>query len=127
MMNLEYKTGRDFLLSDIRFDSSLTGCEDVTSTKPALELMKIRNPSTAFTNDAKRGAFDHLDETEYKALLDMVACICRLWKYPDEELPDGKSTRPELNPLMLLANAIELISIQHAALRKAGVDLYPRP
>ena len=47
MMNLEYKTGRDFLLSDIRFDSSLTGCEDVTSTKQALELMKIRNPCKA--------------------------------------------------------------------------------
>ena len=48
MMNLEYKTGRDFLLSDIRFDSSLTGCEDVTSTKTGARTDENQKPVNRF-------------------------------------------------------------------------------
>ena len=132
MMNLKYDIGEGGTLHDVRFCSSLTGCEYVTSTKEALGLLKITNPARDFTEAAKAGEFDTMSDEEYKAILDTIACVSYLWRYPEdwrypeEKTPDGKSAQPELNPLMLLANAIMLIASLRTELRNANLcDLEP--
>lgn len=42
-------------LTNVRFDG-LTGCEEVTSVKQALNLMKIRNPAVTFSEAVHNGA-----------------------------------------------------------------------
>lgn len=57
---------------------------------------------------------------EYRDILDNIACVSYLWRYPDEDVPEGKSTQPKMNPLMLLTNAIARLSIQRTALKPGG-------
>ena len=110
MMNLKYDNGEGGRISGVRFCSSLTGCEYVTSTKQALELLKIQNPAIGFTEAAKAGEFDSMTDEAYQDILDTIERVSYLWRYPDEDTSDGKNLKAEMNPLMLLANAIELIS-----------------
>ena len=50
--------------------------------------------------------------------LDTVGCIRNLWHYPDDS-----TLISEMNVLTLLANAIELISRQDAALRRMDAEI----
>ena len=94
----------------------LTGREYVSSTKDALNVMKIRNPALKFSDDAKAGCFNEMTDAEYKRMLEMVKCLKSLWSYPDASEDDGNAV--EMSVLMLLANAIRLISRQNAKLRE---------
>lgn len=107
-MELKYDVTDDGKIVHARFDG-LTGLEGVSSLKQALELLQIDNPAVIFTRAAKSGLYDHVPDKEYYRLLDVVDTISVLWRCEGDQ-PEGKSTRPSLNPLMLLANAIELIS-----------------
>lgn len=111
-MKLKYDFDDDSSLKGVAFDG-LTGCEYVISTKDALNVMKIHNPAMDFSQDAKGGLYDEVSDEEYEQMLYTVKCVKELWRYPGDS-----GVREEMNILMLLANAIELISRQDVQLRK---------
>lgn len=113
-MELHYKFNKDYSMENVVFDG-LNGREYITSTKDALNLMKIKNPALAFCEEAKAGLYDSISDEEYQQALDTIQCVKSLWRYPGEA--EGTS-RTEMNILMLLANAIELVSRQNAELRQ---------
>lgn len=115
-MELKYDVTDDGKIVHARFNG-LDGCEHVTSVKQALELLQVENPAIIFTREAKSGLYDHISDAEYYKLLDIVDTISILWRYEGDQ-SEGKSTQPSLNPLTLLANAIELIGQLHAQLRQ---------
>lgn len=114
-MELTFTFDKDYVMENIVFDG-LNGREYVTSTKDALNVMKLKNPAVDFTRDVKRGVYDSLSDEEYERALGAIECVSRLWRYPDE--PEDRSTEYEMNVLALLANAIRLISRQNALLRR---------
>lgn len=114
-MKMTYYFDEDACLKDVEFDG-LTGREYVTSTKDALNVMKIKNPAIDFSDDVKRGVYDDVSDEEYKEMLETVKCMKDLWHYPGDPKDRIQS---EMNVLMLLANAIELISRQSVQLRSA--------
>ena len=114
-MELPYRFTDDSSLADVVF-MGLTGREYVTSTKDALNVMKIKNPAVDFQECLKAGDFNDVPDEEYKQMLDTIKCIKDLWRYPDE--PADSQTQYDMNILALLANAIELISRQNVELRK---------
>lgn len=114
-MELKYRFNADYAMEDVVFEG-LTGREYVTSTKDALNVMKIRNPAVDFSEEAKEGFYDHLSDEEYQEALDTINCIQQLWCYPEER--GAHTGKYEMNILMLLANAIELISRQDVQLRR---------
>ena len=114
-MEVTYRFSDDFSVEDVVFEG-LSGLEYVTSTKDALNVMKLRNPAVDFSRNAKEGVYDELSDDEYQQALDTIKCISDLWRYPGESGED--SAKYEMNVLSLLANAIELISRQDVELRR---------
>lgn len=114
-MDMIYDFSGDSSLEGVRFNG-LTGQEYVKSTKEALNVMKIKNPAILFKEDAKAGAFNEVSDEKYEQMLYTIKTISTLWHYPGE--PDGNSMANEMNILMLLANAIELISRQDVEIRR---------
>ena len=114
-MEVTYRFSDDFSMEDVVFEG-LSGLEYVTSTKDALNVMKLRNPAVDFSRNAKEGVYDELSDDEYQQALDTIKCISDLWRYPGESGED--SAKYEMNVLSLLANAIELISRQDVELRR---------
>lgn len=125
-MQLKFKFGPDGL-NGVWFDG-LDGQERVTSVSQVLTKLRVRNPAVVFTEDAKAGLFDKVSDKEYNAMLHSVECIAMLWRYKGDR-PTDKSTRPEMNVLTLLANAVELISRQNIELEKLRdtPDFAPEP
>lgn len=116
-MELKYDVTDDGKIINAHFDG-LAGLESVSSLKQALELLQVDNPAIIFTRAVKSGLYDHIPDKEYYKLLDIVDTISVLWRYEGDQ-PEGKSTQPSLNPLILLANAITMIGQLHAQLRQA--------
>ncbi len=114
-MELSYEVAGDGSLTNIRFDG-LDGRECVSSVKEALGVLKITNPAVTFTAHCKTGLYDNISDAEYDRLLKTIEYVSLLWQYGDN--PDGGSTEYAMNPLMLLANAIEMISSQAAKLHQ---------
>lgn len=114
-MELSYEMREDGSVVNTCFEG-LNGCERVTSVKQALTMLKVKNPAIRFAEDAKAGRYDSVSDEEYERILSTVECISLLWRYDGDE-PADKSTRQEMNVLMLLANAIETISRQNVRLR----------
>ncbi len=92
---------------NVRFDG-LDGSESVTSVKDALALLKIRNPAINFAEAARSGTYDKVSDAEYHRMLETIEFLQKLWRYKDE--PEDAPTKYEMNPLMLLANALETLS-----------------
>lgn len=111
-MKLNYTLGKDYSMENVEFEG-LNGREYVTSTKDALNVMKIDNPAIEFGNKSRNGDFDDMSDEEYYEMLDTVKCITALWLYPGE-----REDNPSMNILSLLANAITLLSQQAVELRK---------
>ncbi len=85
----------------------LDGTEPVTSVKDALSRMKIRNIGTTFAENVQASKYDDLSDEEYGRMLEHVKFLSTLWRYPDA--PKGAPQEYEMNALMLLANALELL------------------
>ena len=115
-MELKYDVNSGGIIVNAHFDG-LTGCERVSSLKQALELLQVENPAVIFTQDAKNGVYDHISDKEYYRMLSAVEAISLLWRYEGDQ-PKDKSTQPSLNVLMLLANAVELISRMYLLIRQ---------
>lgn len=115
-MELRYGFNDDYSMTGVAFDG-LCGCEYVTSTKAALNVLQVKNPALVLREDVKKGVFDDVPDEEFNQILATINCIKNLWRYPDES-----TLRPEMNVLALLANAIELISRQDAALRRMDAE-----
>lgn len=113
-MKMMYCFNDDTSLDQVMFDG-LTGREYVTSTKDALNVMKIKNPAMDFCADAKAGVYDDVSDEAYQQMLQTIKCVKNLWHCPGD--PED-SAKPEMSVLMLLANAIELVSRQEVELRK---------
>lgn len=92
----------------------LNGCETVRDMKNALELLKIDNPKRTFQERVRAGEFDDTPEDEYRQIVDAVEFVATLWRYPDVQM--GELAQPEMNVLMLLANAIEMCSKLNATI-----------
>ncbi len=114
-MELSYEVAEDGSLTNIRF-AGLDGRECVSSVKGALGLLKITNPAVTFTARCKAGLYDNISDAEYDRLRKTIESVSLLWQYGDN--PDGGLTEYAMNPLMLLANAIELISRQAVELHQ---------
>ena len=94
-------------ITNVRFDG-LDGSEEVTSVKEALGMLKIRNPVITFAEAASDGTYDNTADTEYTKMLETVKYISTFWRYPGE--PKESLLEYEMNPLMVLASAIEALS-----------------
>lgn len=92
----------------------LDGRESVGNLKNALEQLKIDNPMRSFHDRLKAGEFDNIPDDEYLQIADAVKFVSSLWRYPDAQI--GELAQPEMNVLMLLANAIESASKQNATI-----------
>ncbi len=114
-VKIKYRFNNEYSVEDVIFDG-LNGREYVTSTKDALNVMKIENPAVDFTEDVKAGHYDDLTDEEYQQALDMIKCISKLWRCPGE--PEETASRYDMNILSLLANAIEMIGRQDVQLRR---------
>lgn len=115
-MELKYDVNSDGIIINAQLEG-LTGCEHVMSLKQALELLQVKNPAVIFMKDVKDGVYDHFPDAEYNRMLTAVEAISLLWRCEGDQ-PEGKSTRPSLNVLMLLANAVELISRMYLLIRQ---------
>ncbi len=107
-MELLYDFDQSQGLANVEFHG-LDGTESVTSVKDALRLLKIKNPAVKFASAVKHGAYNDVPDAEYKRMLDTITFISDLWRYPDT--PPEAKTEYEINALMLLANAIEALSM----------------
>lgn len=114
-MEATFTFTQDYAVENMVFEG-LTGREYVTSTKEALNMMKVKNPVVNFRDQAENGEFDDLTDEEYQQALDTIRCVGSLWRYPEAGKDD--TTRYEMNVLTLLANAIELVTRQDVELRK---------
>lgn len=112
-MKMDFQYDNYGSLEHITFEG-LNGCESVRDMKNALELLKIENPKRTFQERVRAGEFDATPEDEYKQIVDAVDFVATLWRYPDAKV--GELAQPEMNVLMLLANAIEMCSKQNATL-----------
>ena len=106
-MDLIFDFDRRQGITNVRFEG-LDGSENVTSLKEALGMLKIRNPAIAFAEAMSNGAYDNTTDTEYTRMVEMVNYISTLWRYPGE--PEETPLIYEMNPLMVLASAIEALS-----------------
>lgn len=114
-MTLKYRFDKEYRLRDISFEG-LNGREEVSSTKEALHVMKIRNPAIDFAEDVKKGYYNDISDEDYQRALDTIKCVRDLWRRPDDP-PDSKG-QCEMNPLELLANAIRMVARLDVELRK---------
>ena len=94
-------------ITNVRFDG-LDGSESVKTVKEALNLLKIRNPFMAFSDDVQEGKYNSVPDAEYNRMSDTVRFISSRWHYSDE--PTEAPQEEEMNVLMLLANTIEALS-----------------
>ena len=118
-MVMEFGYRKDGSLKNITFQG-LNGSEFTGNAKSALELLKIENPVRVFMERVKAGEFDTMPEDEYQQVLSAVEFVASLWRYPDAK--DGEPNQGEMNVLMLLANAIEAASRQHAVISSEGTE-----
>ena len=118
-MVMEFGYRKDGSLKNITF-SGLNGSEFTGNVKSALDLLKIENPVRVFKDKVKAGEFDDMMDDEYNRILNEVEFISSLWRYPDAK--EGEPKQGELNVLMLLANAIEAASRQHAIISREGTE-----
>lgn len=116
-MVMEFGYNGDGSLKNITFQG-LNGSEFTGNVKSALDLLKIENPARVFKDRVKSGEFDYMMNDEYSRILNEMKFISSLWRYPDD-LEESK--QGEMNVLMLLANAIEAASRQHAIISKEGI------
>lgn len=112
-MRMTYRFGNGFCLTDVAFDG-LTGREYVTSTKEALNLMKIKSPALDFSADVREGIYDDVLDEEYEEIVETIRFVKDLWRYPED--PEDV-IQTEMNVLTLLANAMEVISRQYVQLK----------
>ena len=117
-MVMEFGYREDGSLKNITF-SGLNGNEFAGNIKSALDLLKIENPARAFMERVKAGEFDTMPEDEYQQALSAVEFVASLWRYPDAK--EGEPKQGEMNVLMLLVNAIEAASRQHAIIDSYGI------
>lgn len=105
-MELKFDYSESGRVINLRFEG-LTGCEQVSSVKEALNVMQIKNPAIAFTQDVRAGLFDSMPEQAFEQMLGDVGRVARLWRNLEEQT--DKPTRQQINPLALLLNAMETI------------------
>lgn len=117
-MVMEFGYNKDGSLKNITF-SGLNGNEFTGNVKSALELLKIENPACAFKDRVKAGEFDAMMDDEYNQIFNEVNFVSSLWHYPDAK--EGEARQGEMNVLMLLANAIEAASRQHAIISREDI------
>ena len=106
-MRLKFTFAEDYSITDAYFDG-LDGYEPITSLKEALNMMKIENPAVSFSDDFRNGVYGDVSGEERRQMRNTVKCISSLWQYKD--VPEGISAQYEMSVLMLLINAVELIS-----------------
>ena len=108
-MKLSYQVKEDFTLRDVGF-TGCTGLEQVNNVKEALGVLCLENPAVSFTEAAKAGKFNDLDDQDYQWLLSTIKCVSNLFRYPDA--PADANALSHMNVLTLLANAItELVRL----------------
>lgn len=112
-MTMDFKYDNYGSLEHIVF-RGLNGCEPARDMKNALELLKIDNPKRTFQDRVKAGEFDNTSDDEFSQIVDAVDFAASLWRYPGAKV--GELAQPEMNALMLLANAIEVASKQNATI-----------
>lgn len=112
-MKMDFQYDNYGSLEHITFEG-LNGCETVRDMKNALELLKVENPKRTFQERVRAGEFDDTPEDEYLQIVDAVEFVATLWRYPDAKV--AEIAQPEMNVLMLLANAIEMCSKQNATI-----------
>lgn len=106
-MELTYAFNKNCCIANVSLDG-LDGCEQVASVKEALNMMKIKNPAITFADHAKAGMYNDVSDEDYQRMLNTVKCVSSLWQYRDA--PEDTRPKSEMNALMLLVNAVELIS-----------------
>lgn len=95
-MDLIFDFDRCQGITNAHFDG-LDGSEPAMPVKEALGLMKIRNPSIAFSEAAHNGVYNSVPDAEYKRMLDTVKYISTLWHHADD--PANASPQHEMNLL----------------------------
>lgn len=101
-MKMNYSFTKNFRMKNISFEG-LSGQEFAGSLKEALSILKIEDPVASLREDLKKGRYK---DEELEPVIEVVELISSLW---DE---------PEMNVLMLLAAAFELISRLHVTLKR---------
>lgn len=112
-MKMDFQYDNYDSLERITFEG-LNGCESVRDMKNALELLKIDNPKRTFQDRVRAGEFDNTPDDEYMQIVNAVDFVATLWRYSDAKA--GELAQPEMNVLMLLANAIEMCSKLNATI-----------
>ncbi|RKJ45695.1 hypothetical protein D7X98_07390 [bacterium 1XD8-76] len=103
-MKMNYRFTEDFCMEDVSFEG-LSGQEFAGSLKEALGILKIENPVAGLREDIKKGRYK---DEELESVLEVVKRISSLWHNPKKQ--SSSKEEGEMNVLMLLAAALELIS-----------------
>lgn len=101
-MKMNYRFTEDFCMEEVSFEG-LSGQEFAGSLKEALAFLKIEDPVVGLREDLKKGRYK---DEELEPVLKAVKQISSLWH------------SPEMNILMLLAAALERISMLQAELER---------
>lgn len=101
-MKMNYQFTEGFCMEDVSFEG-LSGQEFAGSLKEALAFLKIENPVAGLREDIKKGRYQ---DEELEPVLEAVKQISSLWH------------GPEMNVLLLLAVALERISVLQAELKR---------
>lgn len=104
LMKMNYSFTKDFCMKDVTFEG-LSGQEFAGSLKEALGILKIENPVAGLREDIKKGRYK---DEELESVLEVVKRISSLWHNPKKQ--SSSKEEGEMNVLMLLAAAFELIS-----------------
>ena len=104
-MKMNYRFTEDFCMEDVSFEG-LSGQEFAGSLKEALGILKIENPVAGLREDIKKGRYK---DEELESVLEVVKRISSLWHNPKKQ--SSSKEEGEMNVLMLLAAALELISM----------------
>ena len=105
-MKMNYSFTKDFCMKDVTFEG-LSGQEFAGSLKEALGILKIENPAAGLREDLKKGRYN---DEELEPVIEAVRLI-------SSERGSSPKGEEEMNILMLLAAAFEMISRLHAALK----------
>ena len=103
-MKMNYSFTKDFCMKDVTFEG-LSGQEFAGSLKEALGILKIENPVAGLREDIKKGRYK---DEELESVLEVMKRISSLWHNPKKQ--SSSKEEGEMNVLMLLAAAFELIS-----------------
>lgn len=104
LMKMNYSFTKDFCMKDVTFEG-LSGQEFAGSLKEALGILKIENPVAGLREDIKKGRYK---DEELESVLEVMKRISSLWHNPKKQ--SSSKEEGEMNVLMLLAAAFELIS-----------------